>query len=163
MLFMLKVIYMFAFLLLMGSCYGPEARSNQLPADQRISKTKKEWKSILTPQQYHILREKGTEKPYAGSLLYNKEKGIYICTACGHKLFSSESKYDSGTGWPSFYEPYSMTSLAFDRDHSYGMLREELLCARCGSHLGHVFDDGPDPTGLRHCINSTTLKFVGEK
>ena len=164
---MSKFVLILTSLLLIDSCHEPEARSktasNLLPFTKRISKTEREWRSQLSKKEYYILREKGTERPFSGSLLYNKKKGIYICAGCGHELFSSKSKYESGTGWPSFYEPYSKTSLAFNTDDSYGMEREEILCARCGGHLGHVFNDGPHPTGLRYCINSIALKFVRQK
>jgi len=126
----------------------------------KIKKTNKEWRKILRPEEYHILREKGTEKAFSGKYLDNKRKGIYLCTGCKNLLFSSNSKFDSGSGWPSFYRPLSEKSLIEKIDKSHGMTRTEVLCNRCGGHLGHVFDDGPKPTGKRFCINSIALKFV---
>lgn len=124
-----------------------------------IVKTEAEWKAQLTSEQYHILREKGTERPFTGKLLKIKDKGIYTCGACGYDLFTSESKFDSGTGWPSF-DAQVGDHVFTASDHSLGMQRDEILCARCGGHLGHVFDDGPTKTGLRYCVNSESLGFV---
>jgi peptide-methionine (R)-S-oxide reductase len=112
----------------------------------------------LTPEEYHVLREKGTEPPFTGKYYKNKENGIYYCKACGNKLFESENKYDSGTGWPSFSD-VSKDAVDLKPDNSYGMKRIEVVCGRCGSHLGHLFDDGPPPTGKRYCINSISLDF----
>ncbi|MBI2546453.1 peptide-methionine (R)-S-oxide reductase MsrB [Candidatus Woesearchaeota archaeon] len=121
-------------------------------------KSESEWKKRLTPEQYHVLREKGTEMAFTGKLLKNKETGTYTCAACDQKLFSSDTKFDSGTGWPSFTDAIP-SSVEFHRDMSHGMVRTEVTCAKCGSHLGHVFDDGPGPTGKRFCINSCSLDF----
>lgn len=122
-----------------------------------------EWKNKLTPEQYRILREKGTEPPNSGKLLHNKTTGIYTCAACGNELFHSKSKYDSGSGWPSFDDIMSSTSVVLLADDSHGMNRIEVECARCGGHLGHVFDDGPrETTGKRYCINSLSLDFKPE-
>ncbi len=129
------------------------------PAKDRLVKTEEEWKKQLTPQQFFVLREKGTERAFSGEYWNNHEKGIYVCAACQLPLFKSETKFESGTGWPSFYQPISDTSVAVNSDESYGMVRDEVVCARCGGHLGHVFDDGPKPTGLRYCMNSVSLKF----
>lgn len=119
-----------------------------------------EWKKKLTPEQYHILREKGTEAPFSGTLLHNKEHGNYTCAACGAELFNSETKFDSGSGWPSFYDVMNTDAVKLHEDHSAGMHRVEVTCAACGSHLGHVFNDAPEqPTGMRFCINSTCLAF----
>lgn len=131
----------------------------QAGAGQKITKTEEEWRRILTPEQFNVLREKGTEQPFTGKLLNNKAKGTYHCAACDNPLFSSSTKYESNTGWPSFWAPISKESVREEVDDSLGERRTEVLCNRCGSHLGHVFEDGPEPTGLRYCINSVALVF----
>jgi peptide-methionine (R)-S-oxide reductase len=131
---------------------GPEMNT-------KIQKTDEEWKKILTPEQYHVLREKGTERPFSGEYVNTDEKGVYKCAACGAELFSSDTKFDSECGWPSFYDVMNNDKLIKKEDFSYGMHRIEVMCANCGGHLGHVFDDGPQPTGQRYCINSLSLKF----
>ena len=123
------------------------------------NKSEKEWKEKLTPEQYRVLREKGTEQPFSGKYYTNKEDGTYLCAACGNELFKSDSKYESGSGWPSFYEPMAQEAVSEAIDHSHGMTRTEITCSKCGSHLGHVFPDGPKPTGLRYCVNSLSLDF----
>lgn len=126
----------------------------------KIVKTETEWKSELTEKEYYVLREKGTERSHTGDLLKNKKTGVYTCSACGLDLFSSETKYKSGTGWPSFYQAIDKEHILEATDYDLGYARTELMCKRCEGHLGHVFPDGPKPTGLRYCINSVSLDFV---
>ncbi|HOP79202.1 MAG TPA: peptide-methionine (R)-S-oxide reductase MsrB [Armatimonadota bacterium] len=130
---------------------------------EKIKKTEEEWRKELTPEQYRILRMKGTEAPGTGEYLHEKRAGIYRCAACGQPLFASEAKYDSGCGWPSFTEPAVDENIDEALDTSHGMIRKEILCSRCGGHLGHVFEDGPRPTGLRYCVNSLSMEFQPEE
>eukprot|EP01088_Endostelium_zonatum_P016001 TRINITY_DN4138_c0_g1_i1.p1 TRINITY_DN4138_c0_g1~~TRINITY_DN4138_c0_g1_i1.p1 ORF type:complete len:198 (-),score=31.12 TRINITY_DN4138_c0_g1_i1:106-699(-) len=133
------------------------------PESEKIHKTEEEWKKILTPEQYKICRQGGTERAGSGMHLHNDQTGRYVCVCCKEKLFESNTKYNSGTGWPSFFEPASGDAVEEIQDDSHGMTRTEVRCSKCGSHLGHVFDDGPKPTEKRYCINSECLEFVQEK
>ena len=126
----------------------------------KIKKTEAEWRAELSPEQYHVLREKGTERPFSGEYDQTFEPGTYMCAGCGAELFASEAKYDSGTGWPSFTAPIAPENVVTRPDNGFFTHRTEVLCARCGGHLGHVFDDGPMPTGKRYCMNSAALQFV---
>jgi peptide-methionine (R)-S-oxide reductase len=151
-----------------ASAEGPaaEKKGNHVHAansTEKVVKTEEEWKKILTPEQYQVLRKKGTERAFTGELNDQKGKGTYVCAACGQQLFSSAAKFDSGTGWPSFWQPIDPKAVDTEEDRSFFSVRTEVLCARCGGHLGHVFTDGPRPTGLRYCMNSVSMKFVPEK
>ena len=127
--------------------------------ETKVNKTEEEWRRELTPERYEVLRHQGTEPPFTGEYVYSKQDGIYRCAACGNELFSSDTKFESGTGWPSFTEPANADTVELRSDDSHGMRRTEVVCARCGSHLGHVFDDGPDPTGQRYCMDGNALVF----
>ena len=141
-------------------CQGQRAESDISPAMSfKLELSEEEWKERLSEEAYHVLREKGTERAFTGQYWQNKEAGVYLCRACSSPLFESTTKYVSGTGWPSFYTPIKEQAITIKKDESYGMLRQELICSHCGGHLGHLFEDGPPPKGLRYCINSISLHF----
>ncbi|MBI1769420.1 MAG: peptide-methionine (R)-S-oxide reductase MsrB [Bacteroidetes bacterium] len=138
---------------------GQNTKKTAMNDSTKINRTEEEWKKILTPEQYHVLREKGTDRPFTGKYYLNKEKGMYACAACGNELFTSDMKFDSDCGWPSFDKEIAGDKIIKKKDYSFGMVRTEILCAKCGSHLGHLFDDGPTLTGMRYCVNSTSVDF----
>jgi len=143
------------------SCKTEKPRKERIPAEMtcKMQKTDEEWRKILTPEQYEVTRLKGTERAGSGVYTHHKGTGVYTCVCCGEELFLSDTKYDSGSGWPSFWKAIDEDSVAKKKDTSYDMERVEILCSNCGAHLGHVFEDGPKPTGMRYCVNSVSLKF----
>lgn len=176
----MKILLCLSFLgvaMLVASC-SADTQTNAAPApattnaissttetkmSDKVTKTDEEWKKELTPEQYQVLRQKGTERAFTGQYWNTKDKGTYKCAGCGATLFVSDTKFDSGCGWPSFYAPSGTNNITEARDITHGMVRTEVMCSKCGGHLGHVFDDGPQPTGLRYCINSASIKFDPKK
>lgn len=159
-----SILFTFLFgVLALSSCGQEKAQEKEVTSyNYEVNKSEEEWKAQLSPIEYEVLREEGTERPFTGKYVDWKEKGTFVCKACQNPLFSSSTKFMSGTGWPSFYEPIKKESVLEKQDHSHGWNRIEVECARCGGHLGHVFEDGPEPTGLRYCINSVCLSFLPE-
>ena len=139
---------------------GPDGKLTEAIHVPKIVRSEEAWRARVTPEQFHVAYEHGTERAFCGVFFDNHKQGVYTCVGCGLPLFRSDAKFDSGTGWPSFFRPYDEAHIRYIRDTSYGMVRTEEVCARCGSHLGHVFPDGPPPTGQRHCLNSVSLSFV---
>src|SRR5215831_7601988 len=157
---MQKLILLSSILLLISCAGKSQDKSKTIMNDNtKINRTEEEWKKILTPEQYHVLREKGTDLPFTGKYYLNKEKGRYTCAACGNELFTSDMKFDSECGWPSFDREIAGGKIKKVTDYTHGMVRTEILCAKCGSHLGHLFDDGPTLTHMRYCVNSTSVDF----
>jgi peptide-methionine (R)-S-oxide reductase len=157
---MYKLLFAISVTLISAGCQGQKAEPKKIAPKYAVNKTDADWKKQLTALQFDVTRRKGTERAYTGVYWDNHAKGTYYCICCDQPLFSSSTKFESGTGWPSFWSPLNTKNVEEITDNSYGMSRTEVNCSRCGAHLGHVFDDGPNPTGLRYCMNSASLKFV---
>ncbi|MBN8696984.1 MAG: peptide-methionine (R)-S-oxide reductase MsrB [Bacteroidetes bacterium] len=162
----MRYLFLISIITLFFSCQGNSQTSstntstmNNDSTNKAINKTEEEWKKVLSPEQYYVIRQKGTEAPFSGKFYKHTDKGTYVCAACGEELFKSDTKFDAGCGWPSFFEAIDSTKITYTRDTSHGMIRTEITCTKCGGHLGHVFDDGPQPTGLRYCVNSLSIDF----
>lgn len=138
-------------------------KSKDKSMNEKIIKSDEDWKKELTPEQYRILRQKGTERAFTGKYWDHHESGTYVCAGCGTELFESDTKFESGCGWPSYFQPIDSSRIIYKEDRSFGMIRTEVMCAKCDGHLGHVFDDGPPPTGLRYCINSGSMNFIPKR
>jgi peptide-methionine (R)-S-oxide reductase len=153
------IVFASSFIACDGNGQNNSPQNQPKNMSDKIEKSEEEWKKVLDPLQYEVLREKGTERPYSGKYYLHTEKGMYTCAGCGAELFRSDTKFDAGCGWPSFSDVVDSSKVVYTRDTSHGMIRTEITCAKCGGHLGHVFDDGPAPTGLRYCINSVSIDF----